>query len=99
MLESIDFTRIFDFNDFQLNPNNNNSIELIHFSGVTNRIHYCLRFPSGSRNLIPALVSQSHVLELVSHNGSLSVGEMYLKPDKLPKALLMLIFDGFLIIT
>ena len=43
------------------------SIGLIHFSDVTNKIHHCLCFTYGSRHLVPALLSQTHALVLVSH--------------------------------
>ena len=32
------------------------------FSGVTNKIHHCLRFRCGSRHLVPALVSHTSVI-------------------------------------
>ena len=47
-------------------------IGLIHFSGVTNKIHHCLRFLCGSRHLVPAFVSQAHVLALVSRTSFVS---------------------------
>ena len=47
-------------------------IWLINFSGITNKIHHCLRFPCGSRHLVPALVSPTHVLVLVSHKSLVS---------------------------
>ena len=47
-------------------------IGLIHFSGVTNKIHHCLRFPCGSRHLVRAVVPQTHVLVLVSHTSLVS---------------------------
>ena len=31
-------------------------------SGVTNKIHHCLRFPYESRHLVPALVSHTSVI-------------------------------------
>ena len=37
-------------------------IGLIHFSGVTNKIHHCLRFPCGRRHLVRALVSHTSVI-------------------------------------
>ena len=37
-------------------------IRLIHFSGVTNKIHHCLRFPCGSRYLVRSLVSHTSVI-------------------------------------
>ena len=39
----------------------------IHFPGVTNKIRHCLRFPSGNRHRVPAIVSQTRTLVLVSH--------------------------------
>ena len=32
------------------------------FSGVTNKIHHCLRFSCGSRHLVPALVPHTSVI-------------------------------------
>ena len=34
----------------------------MHFSGVTNKVHRCLRFPCGSRHLVPALVSHTSLI-------------------------------------
>ena len=32
----------------------------MHFSGITNKIHHCLRFPCGSRHLVRAYILVSH---------------------------------------
>ena len=47
-------------------------IGLVHFSGVANKSHHCLRFPCGSPHLVPALVSQTRVLVIVSHTSLVS---------------------------